>query len=150
MIYCDIPWYILWYTVVYCDILWYTVVYCGLLWYTVVYCGLLWFTVVYCGILWFTVVYCGILWFTVKYYFTVWHVMFYSEVHSRFYASQIVLAFEYLHHLDIVYRYTPASLYLALLPFAHLTVLFLPPPLPHRDLKPENILIDQQGYVKVS
>ena len=44
-----------------------------------------------------------------------------SETHSRFYASQIVLAFEYLHNLDIVYR----------------------------DLKPENILIDSQGYVKV-
>ena len=45
----------------------------------------------------------------------------FSETHSRFYASQIVLAFEYLHNLDIVYR----------------------------DLKPENILIDSQGYVKV-
>lgn len=44
-----------------------------------------------------------------------------SETHSRFYASQIVLGFEYLHSLDIVYR----------------------------DLKPENILIDGQGYVKV-
>ena len=27
-----------------------------------------------------------------------------SESHSRFYASQIVMAFEYLHYLDIVYR----------------------------------------------
>jgi protein kinase A len=46
----------------------------------------------------------------------------FSETHSRFYASQIVLAFEYLHNLDIVYR----------------------------DLKPENILIDSQGYVKLT
>ena len=44
-----------------------------------------------------------------------------SESHSRFYGSQIVLAFEYLHYLDIIYR----------------------------DLKPENILIDTSGYLKV-
>jgi len=42
-------------------------------------------------------------------------------VDTRFYGSQVVLAFEYLHHLHILYR----------------------------DLKPENLLIDGRGYVKV-
>ncbi|XP_013789687.2 cAMP-dependent protein kinase catalytic subunit-like, partial [Limulus polyphemus] len=46
----------------------------------------------------------------------------FSETQSRFYAAQIVLAFQYLHSLDLVYR----------------------------DLKPENILIEQDGYIKVT
>ncbi|XP_054706247.1 cAMP-dependent protein kinase catalytic subunit alpha-like isoform X2 [Uloborus diversus] len=46
----------------------------------------------------------------------------FSEASTRFYASQIVLSFEYLHSLDLVYR----------------------------DLKPENLLIDEEGYVKVT
>lgn len=46
----------------------------------------------------------------------------FSESHARFYASQVVLAFEYLHHLELVYR----------------------------DLKPENILIDEHGYLKIT
>uniref|UniRef100_A0AC34QGD0 cAMP-dependent protein kinase n=1 Tax=Panagrolaimus sp. JU765 TaxID=591449 RepID=A0AC34QGD0_9BILA len=46
----------------------------------------------------------------------------FSEPHSRFYAAQIVLAFEYMHSLDLIYR----------------------------DLKPENLLIDNNGYLKIT
>jgi len=46
----------------------------------------------------------------------------YSEENACFYASQIVLTFEYLHFLNIVYR----------------------------DLKPENVLYDSNGYIKIT
>lgn len=46
----------------------------------------------------------------------------FSEPHTKIYAAQVVLAFQYLHFLDLVYR----------------------------DLKPENLLIDHLGYVKVT
>ncbi|KXZ43473.1 hypothetical protein GPECTOR_89g493 [Gonium pectorale] len=45
-----------------------------------------------------------------------------DESHARFYAASVILALEYLHDRDMVYR----------------------------DLKPENLLIDLQGYVKVT
>ncbi|CAF2513366.1 unnamed protein product [Rotaria sp. Silwood2] len=45
----------------------------------------------------------------------------FDEKKSKFYASQIILALEYLHLLGIVYR----------------------------DLKPENLLIDRYGYIKM-
>lgn len=41
---------------------------------------------------------------------------------ANFYASEIILALEYLHSLSIVYR----------------------------DLKPENLLIDREGHLKIT
>lgn len=46
----------------------------------------------------------------------------FDENLTRFYASQIVLGLEYLHHMSIV----------------------------HRDIKPENLSIDHLGYVKIT
>lgn len=48
------------------------------------------------------------------------HVCF-SESTVRFYVTQVILAFEYLHQHKVVYR----------------------------DLKPENLVLDQRGYIKV-
>ncbi|XP_032597601.1 cAMP-dependent protein kinase catalytic subunit 2 isoform X2 [Drosophila grimshawi] len=46
----------------------------------------------------------------------------FNEKQSRFYGVQVLLALEYLHHMDLMYR----------------------------DLKPENILMDARGYIKLT
>jgi len=46
----------------------------------------------------------------------------FSENTARFFAASVVMAFEYMHSKDIIYR----------------------------DLKPENLLLDGQGYLKVT
>ncbi|XP_022213286.1 cAMP-dependent protein kinase catalytic subunit 2 [Drosophila obscura] len=46
----------------------------------------------------------------------------FTEKQARFYAAQVFLALEYLHHCSLLYR----------------------------DLKPENIMIDKNGYLKVT
>lgn len=46
----------------------------------------------------------------------------FDHVSARFYASQVILAFEYMHESDFIYR----------------------------DLKPENLLLDKTGYLKIT
>eukprot|EP00823_Brevimastigomonas_motovehiculus_P005177 TRINITY_DN364_c1_g6_i1.p1 TRINITY_DN364_c1_g6~~TRINITY_DN364_c1_g6_i1.p1 ORF type:complete len:778 (-),score=258.93 TRINITY_DN364_c1_g6_i1:217-2550(-) len=46
----------------------------------------------------------------------------FDENTARFYAAHVVLAFEYMHSFDIIYR----------------------------DLKPENLLLDAEGYLKIT
>ena len=58
---------------------------------------------------------------------------------SLFYVSEITLAFEYLHSLQIVYRKCSLA-----------DVLTLQLLIAVGDLKPENILLDVEGHVKLA
>ena len=46
----------------------------------------------------------------------------FSAVQTRFFAAEVVMAFEYLHNVDVL----------------------------HRDLKPENMLLDFRGHCKLT
>jgi serine/threonine protein kinase len=50
-------------------------------------------------------------------------------IRVKFYAAQVILALEYLHSKNIIYREYPIGLY---------------------SLKPENVLIDEAGYLRLT
>jgi len=60
---------------------------------------------------------------------------------SLFYISEITLAFEYLHSLQIVYRRIILSIEKQILNIFLIIKI--------GDLKPENILLDAEGHVKL-
>jgi serine/threonine protein kinase len=54
----------------------------------------------------------------------------FNETVVQFYAAEVLLALQFMHENNIIYRYSSIN--------------------NHRDLKPENVLLDSQGHVKLA
>lgn len=61
----------------------------------------------------------------------------FEESRAKFYAAELLLALEYLHKRDIIYRYLALQM--------GWRMYFLT-----RDLKPENILLDAEGHLRIT
>ena len=61
----------------------------------------------------------------------------FEEKRAKLYAAELILALEYLHKRNIIYRFEFKKVQ------QYLNII-------NRDLKPENILLDYDGHVKIA